>query len=185
MVLPESLHSLAIQLAHRGSHPGQSGIERRLRYHFFFHSMFDKVKNFVQQCTACSIFVDKKSKEPITHHEIPKKSWETVSVDLFGPLPSSKHVVVVQDIGSRYPAAKLVPSTKATDVIPVLDDVYTEYGYPDNQISDNGPSFSSKSMKESHGINTRFSAESKTCRNLHENCWQNIEGGKLWEVIGV
>ena len=73
MVLPESLNSLAIQLAHRGWHPGQSGIERRLRYHFFFHSMFDKVKKFVQQCTACSMFVDKKYKEPITPHEIPKK----------------------------------------------------------------------------------------------------------------
>ena len=35
MILPESLQETAIELAHRGAHPGQSGIERRLRYHFF------------------------------------------------------------------------------------------------------------------------------------------------------
>ena len=62
MVLPDALHDTAIQLAHRGSRPGRSGIERRLRYHFFFHDMFEKVKKFVQQCSACSMFVDKKPK---------------------------------------------------------------------------------------------------------------------------
>ena len=35
IILPESLQDTVIQLAHRGSHVGQSGLERRLRYHFF------------------------------------------------------------------------------------------------------------------------------------------------------
>ena len=107
IVLPESLQLRAIELAHRGAHPGQSGIGRRLRYHFFFHGLFDKVKKFVEQCKECSMFTDKKTKEPIEHHKIPQKAWETVAVDLFGPMPSSKHIVVVQDHGTRYPAAKL------------------------------------------------------------------------------
>ena len=62
IVLPEALQELAIELAHRGSHPGQSGIERRLRFHFFFHGMFEKVKKFVMQCKECAIFVDQKDK---------------------------------------------------------------------------------------------------------------------------
>ena len=68
IVLPESLQKLAISLAHRGSHPGQSGIERRLRFHFFFHKMYNKVKKFVASCKECSMFVDKKTKEPIKSH---------------------------------------------------------------------------------------------------------------------
>ena len=72
MVLPTSLQGKSIKLAHRGSHPGRSGIERRLRYHFFFHDMFDKVKDFVESCETCSIFIDKKTKEPIRPHEVPK-----------------------------------------------------------------------------------------------------------------
>ena len=35
------------------------------------------------------------------------------SVDLFGPLPSKNHIVVIQDFASRYPIAKLVKSTNA------------------------------------------------------------------------
>ena len=41
IILPKSLQEKA--LAHRGSHPGQSGLERRLNYHFFFYNMLEKV----------------------------------------------------------------------------------------------------------------------------------------------
>ena len=101
--------------------------------------MFEKVKSFVQSCDGCAVFTDKKTKEPIKHHKIPKKCWETVAVDLFGPMPSSKHIIVVQDLASRYPSAKLVSSTKADKVIPAIKEIYDEYGSPDVQISDNGP----------------------------------------------
>ena len=40
IVLPESLQQLAMELAHRGSHPGQSEIEWRLRFLFYFHNMY-------------------------------------------------------------------------------------------------------------------------------------------------
>ena len=56
IVLPEKLQDSAIQLAHQGSHPGQSGIERRTRYHFFFHDLPKKVQGFVQSCNDCISF---------------------------------------------------------------------------------------------------------------------------------
>ena len=100
----------------------------------------------VKGCKDCQMFVNKKSKEPINFHEVPAKNWEVVSVDLYGPMPSNKHVVVVQDLASRYPAAKLVTSTKAEKVIPALTEIYNTLGNPDIQISDNGPPFNSKQM---------------------------------------
>ena len=148
IILPEKLHELAIELAHRGAHPGQSGLMRRLRNHFFFHDMDKKVKEFVQKCDNCNSFVNKKTMEPLKPHKVPEKCWEKVAVDLFGPMPSSRHVVVVQDLGSKFPAAKLVSSTAADKVIPALSDVYNNYGNPDTQISDNGPPFNSKKMQE-------------------------------------
>jgi len=65
-----------------------------------------------------------------------------------GPMPMPRHVVVLQDLGSRYPVAKLVKSTKADEVIPALDEIYTEYGCLDTQISDNGPPFNSNKMQQ-------------------------------------
>ena len=148
IVLPKCLQVKAMELAHRGMHSGQSGLERRLRYHFFFHNMFQKTQKFLQNCEPCLIFDRKKTKEPITPHTVPTKCWEKVSVDLFGPIPSRKHVVVVQDLSSRYPEAKLVKSTKAESVLPVLERIYDVYGNPRKQISDNGPPFNGKKMEE-------------------------------------
>lgn len=68
-------------------------------------------------------------------------------------MPSNNHVVVVQDLGSRFPAAKLVSSTKVTKVIPALEDIYNAYGNPEIQISDNGPPFNLEiSIKTSQGV---------------------------------
>ena len=108
--------------------------------------MGKKIKDFVKACNHCSMFVDKKTKEPIKPHRVSGKCWDTVSVDLFGSMPTSKHVVVVQDLASRFPAAKLVTSTKADKVLPALSEIYATYGNPEVQISDSGPPFNSTQM---------------------------------------
>ena len=146
IVLPESLQDTAVQLAHRGSHPGQCGLARRLRSHFFFHDMDDKINTLVSNCLPCNTHTNKKTSEPLMHHAVPSKCWDTVAVDLFGPMPSKNHVVVVQDLASKYPAAKLVKSTSAEKVLPVLSDIYDTYGNPTKQISDNGAPFNSGAM---------------------------------------
>ena len=70
--------------------------------------------------------IKKKSVEPLAQHKVPTKNWEVVAVDLFGPMPSSNHVIIVQDTGSRYPAAKLVSSAKAEKVITALKEISME-----------------------------------------------------------
>ena len=62
-------------------------------------------------------------------------------------MPSNNHVLVVQDLGSRFPTAKLLTSPKSTKVIPALEEIYNAYGNPVIQISDNGQPFNSKVME--------------------------------------
>ena len=61
-------------------------------------------------------------------------------------MPSSNHVVVVQDLASHFPAAKVVSSSSASKVIPVLEQIYHAYGNPKEQLLDNGRPFNSKEM---------------------------------------
>jgi hypothetical protein len=110
--------------------------------------MFKKVEQYLKTCKMCACFVDKKTKEPLDHHKVPAHCWDTVAVDLYGPMPLSKHIVVVHDTASRLPAAKLVKSTKADSVLPALSEIYGVYGNPQVQISDNGPPFNSKKMSD-------------------------------------
>ena len=50
------------------------------------------------------------------------------------------------DLASCYPVAKIVRSTNAKPVIPVLRDAYDLFGNPLSQKSDNGPPFNSSEM---------------------------------------
>ena len=108
--------------------------------------MNEKVQRFVSLCADCQAYTDKKTCEPIASHAVPTHNWSKVAVDLFGPMPSKNHVVVVQDMASRFPVAKLVKSTKAANVITVMADIYDNYGNPEIQLSDNGPPFNSAAM---------------------------------------
>ena len=155
IVLPISLHEKAIKLAHSGAHPGQNGLARRLRSHFYIPNLDMKVEKWVGSCLQCQTFTDKTCNKPIQPLKVPERCWEEMFVDLFGPLPTKNHIVVIQDLSSRFPVAKVVSSTCAKKVIPVLKETYDTFGNPSVQRSDNGPPFNSTAMKtftDSRGI---------------------------------
>ena len=65
---------------------------------------------------------------------------------------------MIQDLSTRFPAAKIVPSTGGSHVIPAIEDIYVDFGYPDTHRTDNGPPFDSQEFNEfsrSHGIKHR------------------------------
>ena len=105
-----------------------------------------KIDRSVKGCKDCQLFTDKKTNESIRPHSVPSRCWEKVAVDLFGPMPSSNRVVVVQDLASHFPAANVVSSSKASKDIPALEQIYDAYGNPEKQLSDSEPPFNSKEM---------------------------------------
>jgi len=125
-----------------------NSLKRRMRSHFWFPKMNQLIEDLVKQCMPCQMFTPKATKEPITAVKTPKHPWQDVSIDLFGPMPDKRHIVVVQDIFSRYPAARIVPSTAATPVLNAIDNIYTDYGKPDTHRTDNGPPFNSSAFKQ-------------------------------------
>ena len=94
------------------------------------------------------MFTNKVYRHPIKPKKVPERCLEENYVDLFGPLSSKIHTVVTQDLVSRYPLAKLVKSTSAKPMFPVLEDVYDTFGNPIRLKSDNGPPFNSKEMEK-------------------------------------
>ena len=133
-------------MAHCGAHPGQNILVRQLRSHFYITNLDAKVQTAIDICTDCHSFTNKTTREPIKPNTVPDKCWEEVPVDLFGPLPSHEHIIVIQDLKSRYPVAKIVNSTSAKVVIPMMEDMYDLFGNPDRQKSDNGSPFNSHEM---------------------------------------
>ena len=72
---------------------------------FFLRKMQNKVINYVDSYIEFKAFIDKKTVDPLFFNKVPSKNWEVVAVDLYGPMLSNNHIVVVQELGSRYPAA--------------------------------------------------------------------------------
>ena len=113
MLLPKSLQQETISLAHEGSHPGQDAIKRRLRAHFWFPGMDNAIKLQVENCHECQITIATLINAPLTSTSIPEKPWQNISIDLFGPLPDQRHIMLVRCNFSRFPDAKIVRSTRA------------------------------------------------------------------------
>ena len=148
IVLPKSLWNLSIEKAHQGGHPGMSSLKRRIRTHFWFPKLDELIEEKVRHCPSCQIFTQKHTKEPLQPLQVPEKAWANLNVDLFGPMPDKRHVLVVQDSLTRFPAAKIVNSTAEKPVIGALKDIYTNYGNPDKHRTDNGPPFNSASFEK-------------------------------------
>ena len=155
IILPESLWGLAIDKAHQGGHPGINILKRRVRSHFWIPGLNKLAAEKVKKCKMCQQFTSPGIKQPQKIIAPPESAWQEVSIDLFGPMPDHKHVVVVQDIKTRFPDAKIIPSTSAQHVIPAIAETYKQFGRPDAHRTDNGPPFNSQEFRnysESQGI---------------------------------
>ena len=160
IILPESLWKLAIDKAHQGGHPGETRMKSRVRSHFWIPDLNKLVQEKVSTCETCQRFTTKTTKEPAAAQKTTGMGWEEVSIDLFGPLPNKKQVLVVQDTMSRFPAATIVSSSAAAPVIKALDKVYNSYGQPQRHRTDNGPPFNSDEFTQyskEKGIDQVFS----------------------------
>ena len=68
-------------------------------------------------------------------------------MDFYGPLPTGEYILVAIDRYSRYPEVEVVRSTKASTVIPKLDQIFARHGIPTTIKSDNGPPFNGTEYK--------------------------------------
>ncbi len=141
IILPEKLWQVAIKKAHQGGHQGMNCLKRRIRRHFLFPRLDCLIEKKVKLCKPCQMFTNKTTKEPLKIIKHPEEAWQDVSIDLFGPMPDKKHIVVVQDMNTQFPAAKVVPSTGGDHVISAIDNIYADFGYPNIHRTDKGPPF--------------------------------------------
>ena len=94
------------------------------------------VENGLKNCTLCQMFASKVTKEPITPLKVPK-TWQDLSMDLFGPISDKTHILVALDTLKRFPTAKTVSSAAAQPVISALNNIYADYGIPQTHRTDN------------------------------------------------
>ena len=149
IILPEALIPKALEKAHKGGHPGEDALTRRLRSVFWFPRLRTFVSKFVKDCKPCALFTPKNRKNKLHGQSLADFGpWEKVSVDFFGPMPDSRHILVVQDMISKFPAAKILNNTDTGTTLKALQEIYATYGTPLIHRTDNGPPFNSHRFEE-------------------------------------
>ena len=84
-------------------------------------------------------------REPLLTTPLPKYPWEKVATDFFQHNGSTYLLAV--DYFSRYPEVIKLNSTTSQAVIS-LKSIFSHHGIPTVLVSDNGPQFDSRDMKE-------------------------------------
>ncbi|CAF1076837.1 unnamed protein product, partial [Brachionus calyciflorus] len=146
VVIPKLFQKRVIKIAHSG-HLGIVKTKQLLRTHVWFPTIDSQIENLVKTCHKCQINTDLTKFEPSCPTEMPDRPWILVSMDFYGPLKCGKYLLVLVCEYSRYPIVKVISGTSAFTVIPVLNEIFSEFGIPCVLKSDNGPPFNSYDFK--------------------------------------
>ena len=73
------------------------------------------------------------------HYEIPSKPWTKLATDIFH-FQGTNYLIIV-DYTSKFPVVKQLRKMDQRAITTAFEEVFTERGYPDELVSDNGPCY--------------------------------------------
>ena len=169
LVLPRHLIHLALEMVHShltAGHPGPDRTLKKARQYFYWQTMARDVKSFVGNCDVCTrTKTGGNPKAPLKAFPIPEEPWDTISMDLVGPLPvtlrGNKYLLVMIDHLSRYTAIEALPSKSAHDVALGFEIACKYLRFPRHVLSDNGKEFRNEvfmQMQRLHNFDVHHTA---------------------------
>src|SRR5882762_9876314 len=152
-------------------HPGQWRTLELVRRTFRWKGMTTYVGKYVRSCDLCQrtkIFPAKPQGE-LTPNEIPTRPWQTISTDLITQLPDSQgydSILVVVDRFSKMMHTMPTTATVTAEGVARLfrDHVWKLHGLPEKVLSDQGPQFASRVMRE---LNRMLGIKTATSTAFH------------------
>ena len=136
-----------------GGHQGFERTYAALRNKYFWPSMYDDIKRYVQTCETCQ--QSKRNygaKRPPLKPQISDDIFGRWHMDILSGLPTTpnkhKHILLVVDSYSKWCEAFPLRTQEASEVARVLyKEIITRYGAPRTLISDRGRNFVSNLVK--------------------------------------
>lgn len=190
ILLTDRVTMALIKEIHEGyGHIGGTRTYQMFREYFAGSSVHKRIKQLIKGCEMCQKYKDNGRKGVgETRPVIPTKKGELVSLDYYGPLPTStggvKYLLVMVDNFSKY--VKLYTLKRATTVTTInkLKAYINEVSKPEAVLTDNGTQFTSKRWVEAleeYGIKRKVTAIRNPCTNLAERI--NRQLGNMFRVF--
>ena len=137
-----------------------------IQQEIFLPTRKKKCREVVRTCPECQLGKDYKARHVPKEHINSPGPWETISIDVVGPLPvdekSNRYIVTMMDVYSRYLIASPVKNDKASTVSRCLyESVVAYFGAPRSILSDRGAEFTGmvwESLTQMLGAKIKFTS---------------------------
>lgn len=98
------------------------------------------------RCATCQILRNTPQPAPIHPWEWPAETWQCIHVDFAGSFEDRMFLVVL-DTHSKWPEVAIMKSTTTRKTIERLQEMFSQFGIPEQLVRDNGPQFVSAEME--------------------------------------
>jgi len=122
---------------------------------YWWPGLKEDIKKYIQGCTRCQqnkVQCQRKAGE-LHPLEIPEGPWQNISIDMIGPLPKSNGmdaIVVIIDRFTKIIRLEATTTNISSEGIARIyrDEIWKIYRVPRTILSNRGPQFASKFMKD-------------------------------------
>jgi hypothetical protein len=155
--VPSPLRSNVIAFLHNLSHPGFKNTSKLVKHRYFWPQMDNDIKSFVRFCESCQqAKVHRHTRSPVTPITAPSDRFQTVHIDIVGPLPPAFLPTESNPLPYKYLLTCIDRATRWTEAIPLIDTTtpsiaiafvcgwIARFGVPLSVITDRGSQFESE-----------------------------------------
>ncbi|ROT64505.1 hypothetical protein C7M84_017533 [Penaeus vannamei] len=156
IVVPRKMVNRVLHLMHSSPLSGHGAAKRTL-FHmkrlFTWMGIDRDVKQYVASCIVCQKFKGRAHPLcPLGRYPIPKRKFQSIAVDLIGPLPitteGNKYILTCVDFLTHYTLVTPLRNKEAEEVASAIwNKVICQWGPPEVILSDQGTEFRNRVMK--------------------------------------
>jgi hypothetical protein len=194
MPRPHKWQSLVEKAHEKVEHGGIKAVNYELSHKYWWPTMRIDIKTIVKCCKKCAAIKSPNyaTTAPMGGFRVPKDTFESLSVDIKGPLPIAlaqkyRYILVVSDLLSRYAWAQRLTAVNSQKILKFLKIVSAEVGKNPKEIyHDNAKYFMSddfQSYLKKHDIKSRPTAIYHPQGNPVERINRSIAEGIRLEII--
>ena len=146
---------------HQLSHPGTAATLKLIKSRYYWPDMDKTIKLWCKECLACQqAKVHRHTKSEINHFQMPSPRFQTVHIDIVGPLPQVtnindsfsspyRYLLTMIDRNSRWIEATPLSDISAISIASAFVSTWiSRFGVPLHVITDRGAQFESELFSE-------------------------------------
>ena len=159
--VPEPSRRTVFETYHNINHPSVKSTVKIIKARYFWPNMDKQLRQWAGECLQCQQSkVQRHTKSPVQHFDLPSSRFDTIHIDIVGPLPpvTTRHsnypsherylLTMIDRTTNWLEAAPMIDTTAITVADTFFRTWICRYGVPLYVISDRGSQFESELFQE-------------------------------------